>query len=369
MSERWRLTAGVFDTPRRLRLLARSVMRWSVFAGLSFAVAGLMHLGGLPAAWLLGPLLVGAAHGARGSPLRVPRLPTVAAQASLGAFMASQLTPALGAELIHHWPAVAAGSLGVVLAAAGLGWGLARLQVLPGSTAVWGMAPGAATAMVVLSEAFGADARLVALMQYLRIALVVSTAAVVARVAGVQPLAAGAVALEGNAVAAGLALAAAGAVAGLRTRVPAGALLVPLVLGVLLAFAGLHAQVPAVVVAVSAAVLGAGIGLSFTRDSLLHAFSLLPRMLAAIVALMALCTLLAFGLSRALGLDFFTLWLATSPGGIDSVALIAAASHADVSLVFAVQSTRLALVMVLGPAVARRLARHAVAARGPPPAP
>ena len=43
--------------------------------------------------------------------------------------------------------------------------------MLPGTTAVWGSSPGAATAMVLMAEAFGADARLVAFMQYLRVDL------------------------------------------------------------------------------------------------------------------------------------------------------------------------------------------------------
>ena len=62
-----------------------------------------------------------------------------------------------------------------------LGWAIARFKVLPGTTAVWGTAPGAASAMMVMSGAFGADARLVAFMQYLRVVIVAGLASVVAR--------------------------------------------------------------------------------------------------------------------------------------------------------------------------------------------
>jgi uncharacterized membrane protein AbrB (regulator of aidB expression) len=52
---------------------------------------------------------------------------------------------------------------------------------LPGTTAIWGSSPGAATAMTLMSESYGADMRLVAVMQYLRVVLVVLTASLVAR--------------------------------------------------------------------------------------------------------------------------------------------------------------------------------------------
>ena len=53
-----------------------------------------------------------------------------------------------------------------------LGASLARWKVLPGTTAVWGSAPGAATVMVLMSEGYGGDPRLVAFMQFLRVMLV-----------------------------------------------------------------------------------------------------------------------------------------------------------------------------------------------------
>ena len=62
--------------------------------------------------------------------------------------------------------------------------------MLPGTTAVWGSSPGAATAMVLMADAFGADARLVAFMQYLRVIFVSMAAALIARCGstlGVEP--------------------------------------------------------------------------------------------------------------------------------------------------------------------------------------
>ena len=68
----------------------------------------------------------------------------------------------------------------LTIAAAGLlSYVLTKLQVLPGTTAVWGSSPGAAAAMTIMSESYGADARLVAFMQYLRVVFVAVAASVV----------------------------------------------------------------------------------------------------------------------------------------------------------------------------------------------
>jgi uncharacterized membrane protein AbrB (regulator of aidB expression) len=52
-----------------------------------------------------------------------------------------------------------------------------------------------------------------------------------------------------------------------------------------------------------------------------------------------------------------TAYLATSPGGADSVAIIAASSNVDLPFVMAMQTARFMLVMLVGPALARAVAR------------
>jgi uncharacterized protein len=67
----------------------------------------------------------------------------------------------------------------------------------------------------------------------------------------------------------------------------------------------------------------------------------------------------AYVLTRTLGIDALTAYLATSPGGMDSVAIIAASSNVDLSFVMALQTIRFLIIIVAGPPVARFLARHA----------
>ncbi len=338
--------------------------RWLALAAVSLGIVGAMWLIRLPAAWLLGPLVGSAGFAVRGLTLRMPRAVTVFAQAMLGTFLSSKLTPALLHDIAARWPVFLLGALGVVVLSAALGWVLTWQKVLPGSTAVWGTAPGAAMAMVVMAEAFGADAQLVALMQYSRVAIVVMTAAVVSRLVGAVPPPAVATVVHPAAIAVAFGVAAVGALAGLRTKLPAGALLVPMVLGLALPQLGVPVELPPAAIAAAATILGWGIGLSFTRASLAAAAKLFPRMLLSIFALLVTCSALAVVLSVTLHLDLLTVWLATSPGGMDSVALIAAASHVDVSFVVALQAMRFLAVMVLGPPLSKLVARSAQARGG-----
>ena len=77
-------------------------------------------------------------------------------------------------------------------------------------------------------------------------------------------------------------------------------------------------------------VLGWTIGLGFTRAILMHAYRALPQVALSIFILMAVCAGLAFVLVRGAGIDPLTAYLATSPGGMDTVAIIAASSNVDV---------------------------------------
>ena len=127
------------------------------------------------------------------------------------------------------------------------------------------------------------------------------------------------------AFAATLALACLGALAARIRRLPAGTLMVPLVIGVVLEAIGvLRIELPPWLLAVTYAVIGWSIGLRFTRPILAHAARALPAVAASIVGLIAICGGLAAILVVAAGIDPLTAYLATSPGGVDSVAIIAA---------------------------------------------
>ncbi len=62
---------------------------------------------------------------------------------------------------------------------------------------------------------------------------------------------------------------------------------------------------------------------------------------------------------RVAHVDALTAYLATSPGGLDSVAIIAAsAARVNVPFVLAFQSVRLVLVIALSPTITRLVRRY-----------
>jgi membrane AbrB-like protein len=356
-------------TPSRL---ARHVADWplAVLIALSVAFAALLVSVRLPAAVLLGCMAAAMLLSVHELQVRVPTWLFAAAQGIVGCLVARSLKPSILVPIVADWPIFVASTVSVIAASSLLGWILMRRQVLPGTTAVWGLAPGAATAMILMSDSFGADMRLVAFMQYLRLIMVTIVASAISRlwtgstsvpVVGTQwfpPTAWGA--LAGT-----LAVALPGAALAYRLRIAAGPMLVPLALGVTLQGAGvLTIELPPPLLAAAYAIIGWSVGLRFTRPILAHAARALPRVVLSIFALIGICMALAALLTAIGGIDPLTAYLATSPGGADSVAIIASSSRVDVPFVMAMQLARFIMVLVIGPRVSRMIARHA-GTRGP----
>ncbi|HET7598096.1 MAG TPA: AbrB family transcriptional regulator, partial [Burkholderiales bacterium] len=155
--------------------------QWALIALVSIAVGAVLEFAGIPAALFLGPLAGGILGGVNGANVRVPRLAYQAAQAVIGVMIAEALNASIFSAFVQDWALFISVVGATVLASSVLGYLISRWRVLPGTTGVWGSSPGAATAMVLMAEAFGADAQLVAFMQYLRVIFVAAAAAIVAR--------------------------------------------------------------------------------------------------------------------------------------------------------------------------------------------
>jgi membrane AbrB-like protein len=343
-------------------MLNRLYSQWALILASSALIGALLAWLRLPAALLLGPMVAGIAIAALGASARVPNSVFLIAQGVIGCMIAKMVPLTIAGELLSHWPIFAFGVLAVIGVSTFLGWLLIRMQVLPGTAVLWGSSPGAATAMIVMAEAYGADARLVAFMQYLRVAAVAAVASIVARVWGLNPSHAAAAVIWFPPISFGsftatLALATLGPLLAHKLQIRSGAFLIPLLLALWLTHMGwLVIDLPPWLLLLSYAVIGWSIGLRFTRPLLLHATKAFPRVLACMLTLIALCGVLAGVLVIAAGVDPLTAYLATSPGGADSVAIIAASSKVDVPFVLAMQTTRLVAVIFLAPVITRYIA-------------
>ncbi len=333
-----------------------------------------LRLAHIPAALLLGPMMAGILVAIAGGSCKIPPLCFQIGQACIGCMIAAAMPQEILQRMSTHGAVFLAAIVSVVLVSSALGWTLTRWRVFPGTTAVWGSSPGAATAMVLMADAHGADSRLVAVMQYTRILLVASVASLVARFAMPEapnigqatPLFAP---VDLTAFGWALTLMAVSVVIARRFKIAAGALLVPIVLGSAVQHLDwVDLQLPRILLAVAYAVVGVSVGLRFTRPMVMYAARRLPWAVASNLTLIAACGGIAAVLAKFTGVDLMTAYLATSPGGADSIAIIASSGEVDVGFVMAFQTARFILVLLTGTHLARFVARHAVPAaqRGNP---
>lgn len=335
---------------------------------LSAAGVAVLEAVDIPAALLLGPMAAAILVAAFGGRVHVPIRSFQLAQGVVGCLIARALPISVLGEMRHDWLLFVATILSVIAVSVLLGWLLARWQVLPGTAAIWGSSPGGATAMSLMAEAYGADVRLVAFMLYLRVMLVAVVASLVSRLwvigsGNAEPVVDWWPAVAWMPFVETIAVVVIGVLLGRLFRLPAGSLLIPLALALALSNSGLMTiELPPWLLAVSYALIGWSIGLRFTRSVLVHAVRALPRVAASILTLIAVCGGLAGLLVWVAGVEPLTAYLATSPGGADSVAIIAASTHVDLPFVMAMQACRLLIVMIVGPTLMRFIAGRAAAA-------
>src|SRR5271168_5308520 len=158
-----------------------TALKWGVLLTLSLVLIVPLEVIHLPAALLLGAMAAAILVAVFEGKLTVPRWPYVLAQGLIGCLVARGIGAPILTTLLHQWPLFLAAVCSVLVISTSLGALLAWWKVLPGTTAVWGSAPGAATVMVLMSEGFGGDPRLVAFMQFLRLMMVALAASIVAR--------------------------------------------------------------------------------------------------------------------------------------------------------------------------------------------
>lgn len=338
--------------------------QWLLFLVLAFTFSIAFHHANIPAALLLGPMLSGIILGVGGGTIAVPKPLYVSAQSVLGVMIGGSMTSGILVSFAHDWPLILAITIVTLLASSFLGWLICIKQVLPGTAGIWGSSPGAASAMVIMAEAFGADVRLVAFMQYVRVVIVVAIASTVANI-WVDPDAAAKAAnsqwfpptdfLQFG-ITVGLALIF--CFVGVKSRIPSGALLVALIATMALHLSGVFdVELPEWFLGLTYAMIGGTIGLKFTPTVLRHAAAALPKILLSILVLVGFCAGISVLLVLFLDVDPLTAYLATSPGGLDSVAIIAASTNVDLSFILVMQATRFFVVLIAGPPLARLVAR------------
>jgi len=371
------------STPRPTRPDAkhpvRTGLRWILLAAGVGATGWLLDGLSLPSAYLFGALLVGLLV-ALAAPGRfdVPPWGFRAAQAVAGVTLGSYLEPDAMAALADAWLPVLLVSAGTLAVSLGAGVAFSRVTGLDAPTSALGLIAGGASGIVGMAHELGADDRLVAFMQYLRVLVVVlftplliavafgdhhALVEVTAAVERVGPFG------EARGWALTLGLAVAGAVVATRLRVPAGSLLGPMILaGILtLLVPGGELVVPPVLRELSFAVIGMQVGLRFTPEALRQIGRLALPVLLTILALLVACFGLAVLLDVTTSASLLDSYLATTPGGLYAVLAVAYGSGADITFVVGVQTLRVLVMVLLAPLAVRWMVSRL--RRDPPGAP
>jgi membrane AbrB-like protein len=346
------------DDGRRRRLLD-----WALVLAVGTGVAVLFDRLGVPSAALFGGLVAGLGRALFGrSRLALPKPAGTAAQAVIGVSIGALVETDTLRTIGEHWLSVllvTVATLGVSLVAGQL----MRLQrgISP-VTGAFSMIAGGASGITAMARDLGADEQVVAVLQYLRVLLIVVAMPIVATtVYGASAGSGPGPAADGPGWPAGLLFTVVCVVAGLAlgrvSRLPVGALLGPMAVAAVLDLTGLSqgATLPGPLEAAGFLAIGLQVGLGFTRASLRLVGRALPLALLLIVGAVVACAGLGAVLARTAGVSPLDGYLATTPGGLYAVLATARGSGADATFVLAVQVLRLFVMLFSAPLLARLL--------------
>ncbi len=320
---------------------------------------------GLPLAWMIGAMAATTLAAIAGAPVVLPMGLRSIMVAILGVMLGSGFTPDI-LERMTEW-AVSLATLFVYVAVAGAAstFYFRRFGGYDRPTAFFSAMPGGLSEMILVGSELGGDGRIISLVHASRLLLVIlilpfAFQLLLGYEAAARPAASPA--LEVMAPADFLILAACGAVGffGAKAlRLPAAAVVGPMVLSAALHLAGwTEAKPPVELVAAAQVVVGTSIGCRFAGVEL--SFISRTAVLAAgsTVILIAVTLAFAIALNAATDLPITALILAFAPGGLAEMSLIALAMSLDAAFVATHHIVRIFLIVVLAPVAFRARARR-----------
>lgn len=322
----------------------------------------------LPLPWMLGAIAGTSLAAVWGQAGDLPRWLRNGALVVVGLVLASSIRPGI-LNHISHWPISMAGvALYVVIATASLYALFRRFAGFDPATAYFASAPGGLMAMVVVGAQMGGNAQKIALTHAIRVVAVVFVVGLGSEALfGIHPPHNPEVAGSSPTLAQWALLAMAGAAGwalGRLLRLPAPAMLGPLLVMAAMRIGGLHfAPVPAAPFAAAQVVIGAGLGAGFANISLRELLRHALLSVLATVWLMILSGLLAWALARLTGLPFDALFLGLTPGGLSAISIIAIALDINPAFVIAHNLFRIILITFAAPLTFRVLRRAASGSR------
>jgi len=299
----------------------------------------------LPLAWVLGPLVAAAAFGIGGVRLPAPLVMRRAGQLIIGSTVGLSMTSAVVAGLAAWLPLMLGTALLSILVSATFSTLLARIARIDGKTAFFCVLPGGLAEMGNIGASIGAQMEPVALIQALRVAIVVLLIPPLMVAHGLYQAPEAIPDLAPAFVVLVLCVGLGGALLAwiVRFNNPwmVGALIA---VGILTALEIAEGRMPQPLFALGQILIGYNIGTRFKRSALRK----LPRAAAVAIGIILLMVLVmalyALGLSHLFEMDFAVAVLAASPGGTAEMAATAQILHLPVALITAFHVVRAVLV-------------------------
>jgi uncharacterized protein len=324
----------------------------------------LFYLLHLPLPWMLGAMATTTLAAIAGVRVALmPRLRLIFITI-LGVMLGSAFTPEVVKGVVAWLGSFAWLGLYVVVATAGAWLFYRRIARYDPVTAYFSAAPGGLNEMILAGGALGGDERRISMSHAARILIAIFALSFGYRWFGgyAPPLTGPAAAGDAMAWSDWLLLTGCGVigfVVAKLLRIPAYALVGPMVLSAIVHAVGLtHSRPPVWLVAAAQVIVGSMVGARFDGVA--------PRTVGHAIALAVLATAVLLGLAvlfgeaveRTLGIPFSAALLAFAPGGLAEMSLIALSLNVDAAYVSSHHIVRIFIIVLIAPAVFRLLSRR-----------
>ena len=307
----------------------------------------------IPLPWLLGSMFACSVAALSSAPIAAPSVVRPPTLVILGILLGASFTPRFFYDLEQALPTLLGLIVFMVVAAACCGFYFHKVAGFDAKTAYFSGMPGGLMEMVILGDANGADARLIALVHSGRILLIISFLPILIELLFEVDLqrqdfvgqSFAAISLGDSLAIA--ATAAAGILIGHVLHIPAKYLLGPLA-----ASAAVHAlgwsdfRPPAELVNIAQIILGTTIGCRFLGFEPMLTIRILFLSLGATIILLCLTFLFGFGMGYIIDQPPLPIILAYSPGGLAEMSLVAVSLQIEVVFVTIHHVVRVFAIMV-----------------------
>ena len=313
----------------------------------------------LPLAWMMGAMLFVTGFALAGVQVAVPNKVRSVFVAILGVMLGSAFTPDLVNRATEFGAALIVQITYMVIAgvaAYGIYRLIARYDVI---TAYFSSTPGGLSEMTLMGEHYGADARIISLNHAVRVLIIVTVIPFYFRwIEGLEVPASPPNPQQIWTLLDVMILVGCGAIgypAAVRLKLPAAALIGPMVLSAAAHISGLTASsVPGTLIAASQLIVGTALGCRFTnRMSAIQMVRVIAIAALAAIVMIAVAIALVSIASLVIPVQNTILFLSLAPGGLAEMSLIALAFGTGTAFVTVMHFIRVAIVMLLGAAVYR----------------